>query len=357
MKIVAMLVTRMVLVRFFAVVLGISIFVVSLEIVRFSTEINALDPGSAWIMPEYMAYRLPSAVLNYLQISVLIAILLTLTELSHRNELTAMLAAGLSPFRLVVLLLPLAFLIGGFHFLLGNVVVPAAVPTLRDWGIADYSRDKFKVNKNDPIWMRSGTDILRAVSANAESTELHKVIIFRRDGDGLLREQIYADDAELQGDRWRLVNVLVYYRGTQAPNHLDELIYSGNIRPAAAGNRSGDPEEMSIADLNDFIENSGFGIRPVWAYQTWWHKRVSFLFTALLMILMSLPLMARFRRGGGLGLNFAGGLGLGFLFFITEGVSITMGEQGLLTPWIAAWMPFALFAAIAAVLMFRTERV
>ena len=357
MKIIALLITRMVATRFVAVLLGIAFFVVSLEVVSYSSEILNLAPGSSLIVPEYIAYRLPGTLLGYLPISMLIAILLTLTELSHRNEMTAMLAAGLSPARLVVLLLPLAFVVGGINFLLGNSAVPAAVPTLRDWGIGDYGKEKFKVDRFDPIWMRSGPDILRAASANAESTKLHDVIIFRRDADGLLREQIYAKDAVIEGERWLLSDVLVYYRGTQAPNHLDEMVYSGNIRPAAAGSRSGDPEEMSIADLNYFIDNSGFGIRPVWVYQTWWHKRLSLFFSALLMIAMSVPLMARFRRGGGLGLRFASGIGLGFLFFVGEGVSATMGEQGLLTPWLSAWLPLAVFAALAAVLLARSERV
>ena len=73
------------------------------------------------------------------------------------------------------------------------------------------------------------------------------------------------------------------------------------MRPAAAGARSGDPEEMSLADLDYFIDNSGFGIRPAWVYETWWHKRLSLFFSALVMIAICIPLAVRFRRGGGIG--------------------------------------------------------
>ena len=137
--------------------------------------------------------------------------------------------------------------------------------------------------------MRAGTDILRAGSANPDSTELRDVIIFRRDDDGLLREQIYAETATLAGDRWNLDKVVIYYRGALTPNRLDSLVYSGAMKPAAAGARSGAPEEMSLRDLSYFIENAGFGIRPVWVYETWWHKRVSLFFSALLMIASGHP--------------------------------------------------------------------
>jgi len=236
--------------------------------------------------------------------------------------------------------------------------VPGAAPILREWGIGDYGEKKLKVGgERDPIWMRAGRDILRAGSANAQATELEDVIIFRRDEAGLLREQIMAKRAVLNQDRWHLSNVLVYYRDNLPPNRLDQMIYSGSFRPAAAGARSGDPEEMSMSDLGYFIENSGFGIRPTWVYQTWWHKRLTLFVTALAMVALCIPLAVRFRRGGGIGLMFAVGIGLGFLFFIVDGISLTMGELGFVTPWFAAWAPVLGLAAVAGVISFRTEHV
>ena len=72
------------------------------------------------------------------------------------------------------------------------------------------------------------------------------------------------------------------------------------MRAAQAGSRSGDPEEMNLSDLSYFIDNDGFGIRPAYVYQTWWHKRISLVFVSLVMIALVVPLATRFRRGGGL---------------------------------------------------------
>ncbi len=357
MKVITWMLIRMIAVRFVAILAGISIFVLSLEAISYSLEILALNPGSSWIVPEYILYRSPSILATFLPVSMLLAMLLTLTELSYRNEIAALWAAGLSPTRLVGLVLPLALLAGGLHFLLVDAGVPAADPALREWGIGDYGKEKLKVGEKDPIWLRSGTDITRASSANPESTVLNDVIIFRRDPNGLLREQIFADNATLADGRWLLSNVIVYYRGNQPPNRMDRLVYSGTMKPAAAGARSGDPEGMSLADLGYFINNQGFGIRPVWVYQTWWHKRVSLFFSALLMISLCVPLATRFRRGGGLGLLFVAGVGLGFLYFVIDGIALTIGELGIVAPWLAAWFPLAGFAALAMALTLRAETV
>lgn len=357
MKLVSWMLVRMIGLRFLGILLGISIFALSLDILNNVKDIQALRPGSSWIMIEYTLFRAPAVFANYLGLSILLATLLSLTELSYRNELVALWGSGVSPARLCVMLLPLAFLAGGLQFILNDTAIPKTVPQLRDWGVGDYGRDKLRVGEKDPIWLRSGTDILRAGSANAESTSLADVIIFRRDVKGLLREQIYAQHAVLAGDRWTLTNVEVYYRDNLNPSRLDTLVYSGAMKPAQAGARSGAPEEMSFLDLGYFIDNAGFGIRPVWVYETWRHKRVAVFFTSLVMIGLCIPLAVRFRRGGGLGALFAIGVGLGFLFFIVDGVSLTMGELGFVAPWLAAWLPPLLFGALAALMALRAENV
>jgi lipopolysaccharide export system permease protein len=357
MKIVTWMLIRIIATRYIAILLGISLFVLSLELIANIKDIQALRPGSSSIMFEYLFLRAPAVLANFMPISMLLAMLLALTELSYRNEMVALWSSGLSPARLIVLLLPLAFLAGGLQFVLSDSAIPATTPQLRDWGIGDYGREKLKVGEKDPIWMRAGPDILRAGSANAESTELRNVIIFRRDDRGLLLEQIYADVAKLSGDRWTLSPALVYYRDNLTPSRLDTLVYSGAMKPAAAGARSGAPQEMSLSDLGYFIENQGFGIRPVWVYQTWQHKRISLFFSALLMIALCLPLATRFRRGGGLGALFAIGVGLGFVYFIADGIALTMGELGFVTPWLAAWLPLIAFGSLAAVLTLRAETV
>ncbi|WP_421694095.1 LptF/LptG family permease [Aestuariivirga sp.] len=357
MKIIGWMLNRMVAVRFFGILLGISFFVLSLDVLANAKDLQTLRPDDGMILIQYMLYRAPAVLSNYMGISMLLAMLLSLTELSYRNEMAAMWATGLSPARIIIMLLPLAFVAGGLQFVLSDSAIPATTPQLREWGIGDYGAEKLKLGEKDPIWMRAGSDILRAGTANADSTKLNDVIIFRRDDKGLLREQIYAKEAELSGGRWTLSKVLVYYRDNLQPSRLDTLVYSGAMKPAQAGARSGAPEDMSLTELFYFIDNQGFGIRPIWVYETWANKRITLFFSSLLMMGLCIPLATRFRRGGGLGALFAVGVGLGFVYFIVDGISLTMGELGFVAPWLAAWLPILAFGSLAAVLTLRAETV
>ena len=139
MKLLSWMLIRMVAVRYFGILLGISFFVLSLDVLTNAKDIQALRPDDSGILLEYMVYRAPSIVSNYMGISILLAMLLSLTELSYRNEMVAIWAAGVSPMRLVSMLLPLAFVAGGLQFVLSDSAIPATTPQLREWGVGDPS--------------------------------------------------------------------------------------------------------------------------------------------------------------------------------------------------------------------------
>lgn len=353
----AWMLTRMVFVRFALILFGISVFVVTLDVITYVDDILKRNENELGAVAEYALLRLPATISTFMAISVLLALLLTLTELSYRSEMVAIWAAGGSPLRVMLMLLPLGVFLGGANFLINDQAVPWAAPKLHEWAVGDYGKKRLAVGEEDPIWMRSGNDILRAGRSNPQSTELTDVIIFRRDQTGLLLEQIMAARGVLQNDRWQLFDVVVYTNENLPPHRLDRLVYSGAFRPAAVGTRSGDPEEMSIADLDEFIANAGFGLRPAQVYETWWHKRTTLLLSACLMIALCVPLAVRFRRGGGIGYLFALGVAMGFVFFVLDGISLTMGELGLMPPALAAWLPMLILAAIAAALTLRAETI
>jgi lipopolysaccharide export system permease protein len=353
---IARMVTRMIVMRFLPILFGISLFVLTLETVTYAKEILALNDGGIAMVFRYIATRAPATLATFLPMSLLLSLLLTVTELSYRNEIAAIWSLGISPLRLILMLAPLALLVGLFHFVLVDRLVPAAAPALREWGVADYGEKKLTFGESDPIWLRSGTDILRAAT-DAKATRLSDVVIFKRDTDGILLQQIFAEAASLGPEGWTLQNAIVYGQNNALPQRVTLYQYPGKMRAAREGARSGDPEEMTLTDLNYFIANKGFGIRPTYVYQTWWHKRVSLLLVSMIMVALTVPLATRFRRSGGLGLLFALGIGMGFAFFILDGIAMSIGELGVVYPWLAAWLPVLVFGAAAFYLLGKSERV
>jgi len=355
MSTLSLLLSKLFISRFILILAGVTIFVLTLDIVTYADDILAVNNGEVSGIWYYALLRSPGIASQFILISILIALLLMLTEISKNSELVAIWGAGVSQFRLLMALMPVAIGLGLFNFAIVDRAVPLAAPMLHKWAIGDYSNKKLSVGNDDPIWMRSGKDIIRAVSTNVSTTKLAQVTVFRRDAEGILQEQIMADTAELQGQRWLLTNVTIYSRESLPPTRLKKMIYTGLMRPAATGTRKGDPEEMTIGDLMYFVNNSGFGLRPSHVYSTWIHKRFASLVTGILMLFIAIPLAHRFKRGGGLGMLFAAGIGMGFGYFIFDGITLTMGELGILPPWAAGWMPPLIFTGIAGSIAINYE--
>jgi lipopolysaccharide export system permease protein len=357
MTIIGWMLSRMILMRFVAFLIGITGFVITLQVFTLVDDILKVGGNKLIAVAHYALLLWPVTAATFVAVCALLAVLLSLVELSARNELAAIWATGVSPYRLILMLMPVGLTLGGLHFLIVDQAVPRVTPALVDWGIGDYGKKKLAIREGDPIWLRSGNDILRAAKANAAASRLDDIMIFRRNPSGILDEQILAAHATLKDNRWLLEDAVIYTAEAARPARVKWLIYSGAMRPAAAGSRSGDPEEMSIGDLGYFIRNAGFGIRPVHVYETWWHRRISILLTAWLMIAICMPLAVRFRRSGAGAAIFATGLAIGFTYSIFEGISLTMGETGMVTPWIAAWIPLLAYSALGAAIAFRAETV
>jgi len=357
MKTIGFMLTRMIVSRFVVILLGIVLIVLMLDTLGNMDSILEYNNGDYMSLPRYAALRFPQVTSTFWTLSLLLAVLLTLLEMSWRNEIVAIWAAGVSPLQIVLALLPLGIVLGGGQFLINDRVVPVTASVLREWGVGDYDNGKQHLGEKDPLWMRAGNDIMRIESSNSDVTRLRGVTIFRRDRKGLLLEQIVAREAIQGSGRMVLRDVYIYTRDNVRPERLDTLVYSGDLKFATKGARSGEPQEMSIGDLSYFVTNQGFGIRPVHVYKTWWHKRISLLLGAWLVMAVCIPLASRYRRGGAVGYLFGAGVAIGFAYFIFSGLSITIGEMGLVPAWMAAWMPLILLGLLTSFLLVRAETV
>ena len=117
-----------------------------------------------------------------------------------------------------------------------------------------------------------------------------------------------------------------------------------------------------------FVAEAGDGRIVGWSALNRYHDRMGFRFTAENSIYVAEesrgqglgarllePLASRFRRGGGIGMFFIVGVGLGWGYFIVEGIAQTMGELGFVPPWMSIWVPVAALAALTTSLTLKAD--
>ena len=339
--------------RFLGLLFGLTILVIILDLLSHGDEILAVSDSLFADSFRYVGLRTPEIASQLFPFVVLLATLTTLIGLVRTSEMAALLAASVSQFRLMSALLPSALLIALVQLCIEDQILPIAAGELRAWGVGDYG---IAPGQDDEglIWLREGRDVVR-IGVRDDGGRYQGVTVFRRDEKGNLIERIDARTAELLDKNWRLGDVKWWRFETREMKFIERMEWQTELGPQTLTLLSTHPREMSFNSLRRMVDTSGFGGRPGYMYDVWLQKRISRPAATVLMILMAIPLVQFFQHRIGGGWLLASGVALGFLYWIFDGLLLTIGEAGLLPAPLAAWTPILVFTALALYLSIRRD--
>jgi lipopolysaccharide export system permease protein len=318
--------------------------------------------GSWSAVARYAMLRLPELAAFILPFAMLIATLLMLAKLARNNEIMALKSSGLSFYRLLLSLIPVTLLIGALHFLISDQVVPRTAQALHEWDAAADASQAAQGNQRrgddgPGVWVRDGSSFIHLDSIVAEGTELRGVTINERD-DNVLTRRLLAKRAVFDSTGWRLfdVQILSLVEGAdRRPELLAEMPWQTSLTPGHLADLAADPAKLSLAEVWRFVASPDVGSRPVDFYQTWLLRKIAIPFVTLMMVLLAAPVAQGMQRHGGLGTGLAVGVGIGFLYFVADGLLLALGEIGTIPPVVAAWSPTVLFGAIGVSVLLKIE--
>ncbi len=360
---------------------GFVAFLLLLDLMNRGDEVVVRHGKSVLALAKYAALRLPDLATLILPFAVLIASLLMLAKFARNNEIMALKASGLSFYHLLLKLVPAALLVGLLHFVVSDQVVPRTTRILQEWDAAAQPAAPAKggaAGKDAPTsptsnlplaapslgasrsgdWIRDGNSYVRIETVLADGKELRGVTIFARQGHAVLNERLMAERALFDDTGWRLLNVQrLSLAGGQdrKAEHIAEMPWVTSLTPDHLADLTSDPATLSVAEVWRFVSHPEVGSRPADFYETWLLRKVALPLVTIMMVLLAAPVAQGLQRHGGLGAGLAVGIGLGFLYFVTDGLFMTLGEMGTISPMIAAWTPTTLFAAIGISALLKIE--
>jgi len=360
---------------------GFVAFLLLLDLMNRGDEVVQRHGKSALALAKYAALRLPDLAGFILPFAVLIAALLMLAKLARNNEIMALKASGLSFYRLLLSLVPAALLVGLLHFLLSDQVVPRTARILEQWDAAAQPAapaGKSAADTSAPTglsggvtltapspgpsqsieWIRDGDSFVRIEAVLADGKELQGVTIFERKARAVLSERVLAERAVFDGTGWRLINVrkLSLADGQdRKPERVAEMPWQTSLTPDHLADLTTDPATLSMAEVWRFVSHPEVGSRPDDFYRTWMLRKIALPLVTIMMVLLAAPVAQGLQRHGGLSAGLAVGVGLGFLYFVADGLLLTLGEMGTIPPMVAAWSPTALFAALGVSALLKIE--
>jgi lipopolysaccharide export system permease protein len=338
-----------------------------LDLLNNSDDIIARHGNHVSALAKYAGLRLPDITSFILPFAVLIAAQLMLAKFARDNEILALKASGLSFYRLLSTLIPVGLAIGALHFLLSDQVVPRTARALQAWDAnaeGDVTGGMTPQSQSNPatpgpgVWVRDGSSYIHIGAVLAEGAELRSITIYERGASSILERRIMAKRAVYLDKQWKLLDVEVLELGanqSRKPTLHAELPWHTSLTPNHLVDLAADPTTLSLADVYRFAARPDVGSRPVDFYKTWLQRKIALPLTTLLMILLAAPVAQGLQRHGGIGMGLAVGVGLGFLYFVAEGLLLTLGETGAIPPTVAAWSPMVLFATFGIGALLRIE--
>jgi lipopolysaccharide export system permease protein len=305
---------------------------------------------------EYLVLKLPLMIAQLMPVACLAGVLLGLEMLNRNSELLALQGLGISRVGIALPLLLVAALLSLAAFGLNEAVVPAAT-----------RRSKFLLNnviQKQPQFMYGAQNWLRTRDCFVgvrRYDPLHKrllgIRIFQIGPQYDLHAIYSADVADWNGKHWTFTGLKVLkvnHQGALAAAATRE--FHLDAKPGDFSFAVLEPEELSLSELDDYIDKLRRNGLDPGVYLVDRDIKYAQPLSCLVMMLCGLALsIDPVPRASSAGRGFILGFGIGVIYWVMLGFTISFGRSGVMAPWLAAWLPNFLFSLLGVGIFLHGE--
>ena len=280
------------------------------------------------------------------------------SKLANNTEIIAILSSGISFTRFIRPFMISASLIAIITFIMGMFIVPNSNKGFNEF-LFKYIKKKderkttylFKqinpkeyiyVSSYNPIRKRANNFTLERFNGQKLEQKITAESIRWIEKDSFFRLSTYTKRV-INGDK-ELMEKL----------SIKDTIFDFKIDDLAPVNYKA--ETLSMFDLNDFINlERSTGSMMINTHLLVRHKRYSLPLASFILTIIAVS-MSSFKRRGGMGLNLAFGITLGFLFIFFDKIFGVLVTKSNFSPFLGAWLPLMLFGILAIFLLKYAKR-
>jgi len=306
-------------------------------------------------------YRLPTMIALTLPMAVMFASLMTVAGLSAHGELLALRAGGIPFLRVSAAVIVAGFVLSlvtlGFNERIGPVGSRKAFRLVREY------REQGKPMENITFQVpERGTprQLFRMGSFSAKTRRAEDILVIQFRDDGSFWQLFEADYADWHGEEWALHNVVKLEMTPlgQRETRLETITIFVGKAPDQIDEMRQDADEMSIAQLQRLLrQRQALGL-PYKPHQLKLlqiiQSRLALPWCALGFAMLGVALGRRPLRASA-GVGFGVSLVVVFLYYLVFNALTLMGERGVLSPFVTAWMPNAILFVSGLYLLYNSN--
>lgn len=298
------------------------------------------------IIFKYYVLYVPYILVLVLPIAMLLASLFSMGQMAKYNELLAIKAVGISLYRIILPLLLFGFFVSLLALGFGEKVVPATnqEKTQIEADYLEPSKKIIKTTTTNIYWKDKEDRRIFIGRYDNNSKTAHKVTIQKYDGSEI-SERIDARTMKWQDGTWVLYNGFKrsFSHGEENATKFETLRDNRlDVTPQKLLQSQIEPEDMSYEELKNFtheiIRNGGDPRKWLVDMQF----KISIPFASFIMVLFGAPLASQKKASGAI-LSLIISFLVSLIYYGFSQFMQTLGELGVLSPFITAWLPNMLF--------------
>lgn len=306
--------------------------------------------------------NLPQVLIYTFPMSVLLATLLSLSRLSTHSELVAMQAGGVSPYRIIALIVSVSALITVLTIILGEVVVPKANAEYTRVMVEEVRGGRLPTVTSNVVLTEYEGGVLKgflyAARFDQVTAAMSNVTLVSLE-EGRPVETTFAERVVWGGDAWYMERGVIHRHGRGDEEQTGTMVFQDARRPMTIGYRPEDvvraqrsPEEMTMRELRahiDILRSQGADVRR---HLVQLHLKVALPAASIVFALVGAPLgMQSHRRAASIGFGLS--IVVIFVYYVLMSVGSALGEGGQLPPALGAWLQNILLGAFGIIMILR----
>ena len=305
---------------------------------------------------QYSLMKLPSSLMKFIPIIVLIGSLVALGNLGKNSELIVLMSSGFSFFRLSLSVffsgILLAIIFGGSGEYISS-------PLER---YADQFRTKNKFNietlgDTGGFWVIDEQKIIN-INFVTENNSFGEVTIFEIDQDFAIQKISLASSAGIDDyNQWILSNLseTLFSESEVSSNFSRYQIEKTKLDRDLVSLSVTDSDELNVIELSRFIDYLEDSQLDTKAYITVYHNRLASFLIIPILTLLALQMSVGSQRKRGSGFRILIGMIIGLAYFISQNAILESSQIFDVNPEIIGYIPL-LFVALVTMISFSIRR-
>lgn len=311
------------------------------------------------IWRNYYLNYIPEMIRLVIPMAVFSACLFLTGQLSERLEITALKAAGVSLYRLIVPYIAFAIICAITISALDAYVIPRSNKIRINFEEKYIKQKNERIDRNNIHRELANNSILEINYFDANLKTAYQVRITDFD-DLTLIKSITATNMSWkeESQKWQLISVRerVYSDSGYVENSYSGVDTTLSIYPQDLSRTTSDIYQLTYPEANQYIASierngaSGINIPKVHFY-----GRIAYPFSIIVVIIVGFS-VASVRRRGGKGIYIAAGLTISFLYLAFMKIAEPFGAHGSITPIMAAVIPHVTFLILGIFLLIQARK-